>query len=156
MFRHNLILLREAVNIYIESLTAVIPTPKPPPSPFLLWPSYAFFLEGGLFHKRLLLVSCSVSVVVIQSSTQCQQTFPCCTVCLVWLALGATDIPHGHVSRVTFFFFFGQSGLASWWRVCYQRGIPSLVYISICVKIYSFLTFTDLVWYWNINKVGFF
>ena len=24
-----------------------------------------------------------------QSSTPCQQTFPCCTVCLVWLALGA-------------------------------------------------------------------
>ena len=27
-----------------------------------------------------------------QSSTQCQQTFPCCTVCLVWLALGASEI----------------------------------------------------------------
>ena len=30
-----------------------------------------------------------------QSSTPCQQTFPCCTVCLVWLALGATKIPYG-------------------------------------------------------------
>ena len=30
-----------------------------------------------------------------QSSTQCQQSFPCCTVCLVWLALGAREIPHG-------------------------------------------------------------
>ena len=27
-----------------------------------------------------------------QSSTQCQQTFPCCTVCLFWLALGAREI----------------------------------------------------------------
>ena len=24
--------------------------------------------------------------------------------------------------------FFGQSGEASWWRVCYQWGLPSLVY----------------------------
>ena len=45
-----------------------------------------------------------------------------------------------HVSRVTgpmskklhFFFFlhkkkFGQSGGASWWSVCYQRGLPRLV-----------------------------
>ena len=29
-----------------------------------------------------------------QSSTQCQQTFRCCTICLVWLALGARDIPY--------------------------------------------------------------
>ena len=30
-----------------------------------------------------------------QSSTPCQQTFPCFTVCLVWLALGARKIPYG-------------------------------------------------------------
>ena len=29
----------------------------------------------------------------LQSSTQYQQSFPCCTVCLVWLALGAREIP---------------------------------------------------------------
>ena len=29
-----------------------------------------------------------------QSSTQCQQTFPCCTVCLVWLALGAREVDY--------------------------------------------------------------
>ena len=29
-----------------------------------------------------------------QSRTLCQQTFPCCTVCLVWLALGAREIPY--------------------------------------------------------------
>ena len=33
-----------------------------------------------------------------QSSTQCQQTFPCCTVCLVWLALGAREVPHDGTS----------------------------------------------------------
>ena len=42
-----------------------------------------------------------------------------------------------HMSRVTshmslffssFFSFFGQSGRAYWWRVCYQRGLPRLVY----------------------------
>ena len=41
-----------------------------------------------------------------------------------------------HVSRVTcqvshvrcqMFFFFGQNGRASRWRVCYQRGLPRLV-----------------------------
>ena len=27
-----------------------------------------------------------------------------------------------------FYFFSGQSGEASWWRVCYQRGLPRLVH----------------------------
>ena len=49
---------------------------------------------NGATHYTLL-VSCSVSVVVTQSSTPCQQTFPWCTVCLVWLALGAKKIPYG-------------------------------------------------------------
>ena len=30
-----------------------------------------------------------------QSSTQCHQSFPCCTVCLVRLALRAREIPYG-------------------------------------------------------------
>ena len=30
----------------------------------------------------------------LQSSTPCQQTFSCCTVYLVWLALGARQIPY--------------------------------------------------------------
>ena len=60
--------------------------------PFYLQQCFQGGKGGG--HKRLLLVSCSVSVVVIQSSTQCQQTFPCCTVCLVWLALGAREVPY--------------------------------------------------------------
>ena len=29
-----------------------------------------------------------------QSSTPCQQTFPCCTASLVWLALGARKFPY--------------------------------------------------------------
>ena len=35
-----------------------------------------------------------------------------------------------HMACVTchfIFFFSGQSGGASWWRVCYQRGLPRLV-----------------------------
>ena len=41
-----------------------------------------------------------------------------------------------HVSHVTIFFlfiiifFFGQFGEAYRWRVCYQRGLPRLVYKS--------------------------
>ena len=53
----------------------------------------SWFLPG-LIIPLSLLVSCSVSVIVIQSSTPCQQTFPCCTVCLVWLALRAREIPY--------------------------------------------------------------
>ena len=26
--------------------------------------------------------------------------------------------------HMSHFFFFGQSGEAYWWRVCYQRGLP--------------------------------
>ena len=37
-----------------------------------------------------------------------------------------------HVSRVTcHIFFFWQSGEAYRWRVCYQRGLPCLVWLSI-------------------------
>ena len=37
-----------------------------------------------------------------------------------------------HMSHVTchmslFFYFFLLSGETSWWRVCYQRGLPRLV-----------------------------
>ena len=46
--------------------------------------------------KQLLQVVLTVPVTSLgpspQSSTPCQQTFPCCTVCLVWLALGARKI----------------------------------------------------------------
>ena len=40
------------------------------------------------------------------------------------------------MSRVTchIFFFLGQSGEAYWWRVCYQRGLPRLVYIILFFK----------------------
>ena len=39
-----------------------------------------------------------------------------------------------HMSRVTFFFFFGQSGEAYLWRVCYQRGLPRLVFRKVPLK----------------------
>ena len=47
-----------------------------------------------------------------------------------------------HVSRFTwhlsciFIFFFWQSGGASWWRVCFQQGLPHLVFI-IAWKFYN-------------------
>ena len=45
-----------------------------------------------------------------------------------------------HILRVTchmshdyfFIIFFGQSGKARWWRVCYQRGLPRLVF-TLCM-----------------------
>ena len=40
-----------------------------------------------------------------------------------------------HVSRVTC--HVSQSGEAYWWRVCYQRGLPHLVYKSKDIKIAS-------------------
>ena len=36
----------------------------------------------------------------------------------------------------SFFFLFWQSGGASWWRVCYQQGLPRLVFFKC---IFSFL-----------------
>ena len=43
---------------------------------------------------------------------------------------------------VTFILFsfhlvFGQSGESSWWRVCYQRGLPRLVYLQIGKHVYT-------------------
>ena len=29
------------------------------------------------------------------------------------------------------YFFFLQNGEANWWRVCYQRGLPRLVFTSM-------------------------
>ena len=34
-----------------------------------------------------------------------------------------------HMSQFFFYFFFGQSGEAYRWRVCYQRGLPRLVFM---------------------------
>ena len=33
-----------------------------------------------------------------------------------------------HISILSLYLFFGQSGGASWWRVCYQLGLPRLVF----------------------------
>ena len=48
-----------------------------------------------------------------------------------------------HMSHVTFYFIFihnifcyGQSGEASWWMVCYQRGLACLVLFEETWKIY--------------------
>ena len=34
-------------------------------------------------------------LMIAQSSAQFHQRFPCCTVCLIWLALGVRQIPYG-------------------------------------------------------------
>ena len=39
-----------------------------------------------------------------------------------------------HMSFFYFYFFFGQSGEAYWWRVCYQRGLPRLVLFIDCME----------------------
>ena len=46
-----------------------------------------------------------------------------------------------HMSCVFFYFVFGQSGGASQWRVCYQRGLPSLVFIL------TWFWFTKVLWF---------
>ena len=52
-----------------------------------------------------------------------------------------------HMSHVIFFiflyFFFGQSGESYLWRVCYQRGLPRLVFF-FKYKL-SYQTLTDIV-----------
>ena len=43
-----------------------------------------------------------------------------------------------HVSRVTCPSFFGQSGEAYRWRVCYQRGLPHLVFYSNVILYFDY------------------
>ena len=45
-----------------------------------------------------------------------------------------------HMSRVMCHFFFSQSGEAYWWRVCYQRGLPRLVYFIFLFRILKILS----------------
>ena len=72
-----------------------------------------------------------------------------------------------HVSGVTchmyflFFFFFGQSGEAYRWRVCYQRGLPRLVLdasvISCNAKLQQSVsrkTFSINCWYWPLTETA--
>ena len=59
-----------------------------------------------------------------------------------------------HVSRVTchrskiyiYIFFFGQSGEASRWRVCYKRGLPRLVFLTV-------LTIGTSMFTWNVKNM---
>ena len=78
-----------------------------------------------------------------QSSPQCQQTFPCCTVCLVWLALGARKIPYGlprlvsrsltmkQTIKVLIFSHSIRNKIAKGlhWFTCYQT---NLLIVSMC------------------------
>ena len=75
---------------------------------------------GCLFSFTFLVTSLGPSP---QSSTQCQQSFPCCTACLVWLALGAMEIPFGPPWTFEGVFFLSKSlrdepialdGIISW------------------------------------------
>ena len=69
-----------------------------------------------------------------------------------------------HMSHVTchmFFFFFSQSGEASLWKVCYQRGLPRLVlmctctysYIYTCIKVLIFTCIIILIFTCTWTKV---
>ena len=54
-----------------------------------------------------------------------------------------------HVSGVTchfFLFLFLQSGGASWWRVCYQRGLLRLVF-NCLLKSFAQVFCSPIVWY---------
>ena len=62
-----------------------------------------------------------------------------------------------HVSRVSchisfFSSFFLQSGEASWWRVCYQRGLPRLVFLL--QQILNILHFSLDIYFLNIFNQG--
>ena len=62
-----------------------------------------------------------------------------------------------HMSRVTchiffIFFFFGQSGEAYWWRVCYKRGLPCLVSYFLHVWVNRLKIFTCMQEVPNLHK----
>ena len=63
-----------------------------------------------------------------------------------------------HMSGVIFSLFFGQSGEARWWRVCYQEGLPRRVhnvnqqtlnlYYLLFIKLHNF----KIIWVdWILN-----
>ena len=56
----------------------------------LLWA----LLQNGSFRRFFFTVLVTSLGPSPQSSTQCQQTFPWFTVCLVWMALGAREVPN--------------------------------------------------------------
>ena len=71
-----------------------------------------------------------------------------------------------HMSCVTcnyFFLFFGQSGETSWWRVCYQSGLPRLVSIVTLqnssvlltwgLRIQEKISCFTLCLYWYVDKL---
>ena len=70
-------------------------------------------------------VTCHVSCVMCHVS---------CVMCLVSRVKCHMSGFTCQVSHVTYFFlfssFFGRSGEAGWWRVCYQWGLPRLVSLA--------------------------
>ena len=56
----------------------------------LLWA----LLQNRSFKRFFLMVLVTSQGPSPQSSIQCKQRFPWCTVCLVWLALGVREIPY--------------------------------------------------------------
>ena len=49
-----------------------------------------------------------------------------------------------HVSGF-FGFIFGQSGEASRWRVCYQRGLPRLVFLALCLLWWKMIDLKSVI-----------
>ena len=58
-----------------------------------------------------------------------------CVTCQVSLVICHMLNVTRHMSQVKFFlyFFCGESVGVSWWKVCYQRGLPCLVYQLLSV-----------------------
>ena len=51
-----------------------------------------------------------------------------CQVSLVICHVSHVTCQVSYVMSLFFLFFFGQSDEAYWWRICYQQGLPHLIY----------------------------
>ena len=85
-------------------------------------------------------VRCHVSSVTCQvSRVRCHMSRVMCHVSHV----------RCHMYLFFFFFFFGQSGGAIRWRVCYQRGLPCLVFQTVGIiaerRYVDFFGYTPLL-----------
>ena len=95
-----------------------------------------------------------------QSRTKCQQTFPCCTVCFVWLELGVREIPMPSGSPTTPWPLAQplQQGkqLGSEQRSRTKHGDTKVLCLSTCYSVHTgwskeMTNFNESLTYWTIK-----
>ena len=96
---------------------------------------------GCLFFFKVLVTSLGPSP---QTSTQCQQRFPCCTVCLIWLATEISYAPHWLITTILCPNPFILSKQKKWRLVWNFSFIGNVLFsLVVWVKIWSIYIFSS-------------